>query len=60
MRGLQSTEDIVISESGLGAVETEIKPVQELALTLPLPMVVLIVLDRLQKLEHVEKTFVQV
>ena len=50
----------MISESGLGAVETGIKPVQELAPTLHLPMVVMIVLDRIQKLEHVEKTFVQV
>ena len=50
-------------ETGLPAllpVETELKPEQELALTLLLPMVVLTVLGRLLKLELVKKDIVQV
>ena len=45
----------LILETGRNAqlnVETELKPEQELALTLLLPMVVLIVLGRLLKLKH--------
>ena len=41
-------------------VETELKPEQELALTLLLPMVVLTVLELLLKLERAEKEIVRV
>ena len=54
-------EDTLILETGLHAplsVGTELKPEQELALTLLLSMVVLTVLGRLLKLDLVEKEIV--
>ena len=59
----QLTVLTLIMETGLNAqlnVETELKPEQELVLTLLLPMVVLTVLDLLLKLGLVEKEIVQV
>ena len=59
----QLTEVTLTLETGLSAllpVETELKPEQELVLTLLLPMVVLTVLDLLLKLERAKKEIVQV
>ena len=60
---IQLTGVTLTLETGLSAlllVETELKPEQELVLTLLLPMVVLTVLDLLLKLERAEKEIVQV
>ena len=59
----QLTVVTLIMETGLNAqltVEMELKPEQEHALTLLLPMAVLTVLDLLLKLRLVDKEIVQV
>ena len=59
----QLMEATLNTEIGLIAqknVDMELKPEQELALTLLLPMVVLIVLGRLLKLKHAFLDYVQV
>ena len=59
----QLMEPTLNTEIGLIAqknVDMELKPEQELVLTLLLPMVVLIVLGRLQKLKHAFLAYVQV
>ena len=63
MNNPQLMEATLNTETGLIAqknVDMELKPEQELALTLLLPMVVLIVLGRLLKLKHAFLACVQV